>query len=392
MTIRDRLSGNEAVARAIKQVEPDVMAAYPITPSTEVPQYFSKYVADGQVKTEFVAVESEHSAMSACIGAAAAGGRAVTVTSACGLALMWELLYVAAGMRLPVMMPVINRALSGPININNDHSDAMGARDAGWIQLYAENNQEAYDNYFMAMRIGEHPDVMLPVMSCQDGFITSHALENIDLLEDDKVKKFIGAYKNEASLMSKKYPVSMGPYDTPFFYMEHKYQQVVAVKNTKKVILDIFKEFGELTGRKYGLFEEYKMEDAERAIVIMNSSAGTAKATVDKLRAKGEKVGLLKLRVFRPFPKDELAAALSKIKAVAVLDKADSFSDCGGPLYNDIRSACYDLQTRPKLINFVYGLGGRDVHDDNFTYVYDELKKVINGDAVEAYRYLGVRE
>jgi pyruvate ferredoxin oxidoreductase alpha subunit len=392
MAIRDRLSGNEAVAVAIKQVEPDVLAAYPITPSTEVPQYFSNYVANGLVKTEFVAVESEHSAMSACIGAAAAGGRAVTITSACGLALMWELLYVAASMRLPIMMPVINRALSGPININNDHSDSMGARDTGWIQLYAENNQETYDNYFMGMRIAEHPDVLLPVMSCQDGFITSHALENIDLLEDDLVKKFIGTYKNDAILLNPTTPASMGPYDTPFFYMEHKYQQVAALKKTTKVILDVFKEFGELTGRNYGLFEEYKMEDAERAIVIMNSSAGTAKATVDKLRANGEKVGLIKLRVFRPFPQAELAAALSKVKAVAVLDKADSFSNCGGPLYNDIRSACYELTTRPRLINFIYGLGGRDVHDENFTYVFDELKKVVAGDAVEAYRYLGLRE
>jgi len=392
MAIRDRLSGNEAVARAIKQVEPDVLAAYPITPSTEVPQYFSTYVANGEVKTEFVAVESEHSAMSACIGAAAAGGRAVTITSACGLALMWELLYVASSMRLPIMMPVINRALSGPININNDHSDSMGARDSGWIQLYAENNQETYDNYFIGMRIAEHPDVLLPVMSCQDGFITSHALENIDLLENDVVKKFVGTYNGKATLFGPEYPASVGPYDTPFFYMEHKYQQVDAIRKTKKVILDVFKEFGELTGRKYGLFEEYKCEDAERVIVIMNSSAGTAKATADKLRAKGEKVGVLKLRVFRPFPKDELAAALSKFKAVAVLDKADSFSDCGGPMYNDIRSACYDLAQRPKLINFIYGLGGRDVHDDNFTFVFDELKKVVAGEAVEAYRYLGIRE
>ena len=392
MAIRDRLSGNEAVARAIKQVEPDVMAAYPITPSTEIPQYFSSYVANGQVKTEFVAVESEHSAMSACIGAAAAGGRAVTATSACGLALMWELLYVAASTRLPIMMPVINRALSGPININNDHSDSMGARDSGWIQMYAEDNQEAYDNYFIGMRVAEHPDVLLPVMSCQDGFITSHALENIDLLEDDKVKKFVGTYSNEARLLNPKFPVSIGPYDTPFYYMEHKYQQVDAIRKSKKVILDVFKEFGELTGRKYGFFEEYKMEDAERAIVLMSSSAGTAKATVDKLRVKGEKVGLIKLRVFRPFPAAELAAALSKIKAVAVLDKADSFSDCGGPLFSDIRSACYDLAQRPKLINFIYGLGGRDVHDENFIFVYDELKKVIAGDAVEAYRYLGIRE
>ncbi|MCL1992926.1 MAG: pyruvate ferredoxin oxidoreductase [Spirochaetes bacterium] len=393
MIIRERLSGNETIARALKQVEPDVMAAYPITPSTEIPQYFSSYVANGEVKTEFVAVESEHSAMSACIGAAAAGGRTVTATSACGLALMWELLYVASSMRLPVMMPVVNRALSGPININNDHSDSMGARDSGWIQLYAENNQEAYDNYLMGMRIGEHPDVLLPVMTCQDGFITSHALENIDLLEDEYVKKFVGTYNNEIRLLNPKHPVSMGPYDTPFFYMEHKRQQAEAMRNSKKVILDIFKEFGELTGRKYGYFEEYKMEGAERAILILNSSAGTAKATVDQLREKGEKVGLIKLRVYRPFPMEELAKAFSHVKAVAVLDKADSYSNCGGPVYTDLRSACYGMANGPKMINFIYGLGGRDVTMDNFSHVYSELDKVVKtGDVGEHYRYLGVRE
>ena len=393
MAIRERLSGNEAVAIALKQVNPDVMAAFPITPSTEVPQYFSTYVADGLVDTEFVAVESEHSAMSACIGAAAAGGRAVTATSACGLALMWELLYVAASMRLPIIMPVINRALSGPININNDHSDSMGTRDAGWIQLYAENNQETYDNFFIGMRIAEHPDVLLPVMSCQDGFITSHAIENIELLEDDKVKKFIGTYNNETRLLNPKFSVSMGPYDTPFYYMEHKYQQVVAMRNSKKVIQDVFKEFTALTGRKYDIFDEYKMEDADRAIIVLNSTAGTTRAVVDQLRAKGEKVGMIKLRVFRPFPMQELAKAFSKVKAIAVMDKADSFSDCGGPMYSEVRSACYDLANKPKIINFIYGLGGRDVQMDNISYVYDELKKIITtGEVGEVYRYLAIRE
>ena len=393
MAIRERVSGNEAVAIALRQVNPDVMAAFPITPSTEIPQYFSTFVANGKVDTEFVAVESEHSAMSACIGAAAAGGRAVTATSSCGLALMWELLYVAASMRLPIMMPVINRALSGPININNDHSDSMGARDSGWIQLYAENNQETYDNFFMGMRVAEHPDVMLPVMSCQDGFITSHAIENIELLEDDAVKKFVGSYSNEIDLLNPKHPVSMGPYDTPFYYMEHKYQQVMAMRNSKKVILDVFKEFASLTGRNYSFFEEYRMEDAERAVVVLNSTAGTAKAVVDTLREKGEKVGLIKLRVFRPFPSAELAKALSKVKAVAVMDKADSFSDCGGPMFTEVRSACYDLENKPKMINFVYGLGGRDVQMENIIFVYDELKKIVStGNAGDTYRYLALRE
>jgi len=304
---------------------------------------------------------------------------------------MWELLYVASGTRLPVTLAVVNRALSGPININNDHSDSMGARDSGWIQLYSENNQEAYDNYIMSIRIAEHKDVLLPVMTCQDGFITSHAIENIELLEDDKVKKFVGEYKPEWSLLAGK-SISMGPYDTPMFYMEHKYQQAQAMLKATKVILDVSKEFAALTGRDYGLFEEYKMEDAERAIIVLNSTAGTAKGACDLLRAKGEKVGVLKLRVFRPFPMEELSKAISHLKAVAVMDKADSFSAIGGPVFTDVRSACYELKTRPHIINYIYGLGGRDVRVDDITFVYDELAKVVGADDPgEIYRYVGVR-
>jgi len=391
MGIRERLSGNEAVAVAYKQMNPDVVAAYPITPSTDIPQYFSQYVADGAVDTEFVAVESEHSALSACIAAAASGARAATFTSACGLALMWELLYVASGTRLPMTLAVINRALSAPININNDHSDSMGARDSGWIQIYSENNQEAYDNTFMAVRIGEHKDVMLPVMVCQDGFITSHAIENIELLEDDKVKKFVGDYDIGWSMIGGK-PVSVGPLDVPQFYFEHAYQRARAMVDCKKVILDVFKEYGELTGRKYGLFEEYKMEDAERVIIVLNSSAGTAKGACDLLRAKGEKVGVLKLRVFRPFPMEELAKALAHVKAVAVMDKADSFSAIGGPLFGDVRNACFDMEKRPHIINYIYGLGGRDIRVEDFTFVFDELAKVVkDGKPGEIYRHVGVR-
>ena len=391
MGIRSHLSGNEAVAIAMKQIDPDVVAAYPITPSTEVVHYFAQYVADGQVGTEFVAVESEHSAMSACIGATAAGARSATVTSACGLALMWELLYVASGTRLPITLNVINRALSAPININNDHSDSMGARDSGWIQLYSENNQEAYDNYIMSLRIGEHKDVMLPVMTCQDGFITSHAVENIELLEDKAVKKFIGSYNPDYSLIHGE-PVSAGPYDTPWFYFEHAYQRALAMKNSKKVIKQIFKEFGELTGRKYDLLEAYKMKDAERAIIILNSSAGTAKAVCDELRAKGEKVGVLKIRVYRPFPMEEIAKAISHVKAVAVMDKAEAFSAMGGPVFIDVRSACYELENRPHIINYIYGLGGRDVRVEDFKHVYKALAKVVkDGKPGEIYRHVGVR-
>jgi pyruvate ferredoxin oxidoreductase alpha subunit len=392
MSIRERLSGNEAVAIAIKQINPDVMGAFPITPSTEIPQYFSQYVANGEVDTEFVAVESEHSAMSCCIGAQAAGGRAVTATSSCGLALMWELLYVAASCRLPVTLACINRALSGPINIGNDHGDSMGARDSGWIQVYAENNQEAYDNFCMAMRIGEHPDVRLPVMTCQDGFITSHAIENIELLEDSIVKSFVGKYSPENYLLKNENPLMVGPYDIAAYYMEHKYQQAQAMKNAKTIIPEIAKEFEKISGRSYGLFEAYRMEDAEKAIVLIGSSAGTAKHVVDTLRGKGEKAGLIKIRVFRPFPLDELAKAFAGIKAVAVLDKADSFSATGGPLFKEIRNACYGLENPRFIINYIYGLGGRDVRTNDIESVFRQLDEIIKADSCgEIYRYLGVR-
>ena len=393
MAIRERLSGNEAVSYAIRKVNPDVMPAFPITPSTEIPQFISQYVANGQIDTIFVPVESEHSAMSASIGSEAAGARTITATSSCGLALMWEMLYVAASCRLPIVLACINRALSGPININNDHSDSMGARDAGWIQIYAENAQEAYDNYIMSFRIGEHKDVLLPVMACQDGFITSHAVDNITLLEDEKVKAFVGEYKPEKCLLNPAEALSVGPYDTVHYYMEHKKQQAVAMHNAKKVILDVAKEYEELTGRKYGFIEEYKMEDAEYAMVIIGSSAGTAKDAVDELRAQGVKAGLIKVRVYRPFPGEEIAAALKNVKAVAIMDKAESFSDIGGPLGADVRSSMFGVCNNVKAINFVYGLGGRDVKVDDIKCAFGKLEEVVKTDAIPTgYQYLGVRE
>ncbi|MCX8128954.1 MAG: pyruvate ferredoxin oxidoreductase [Clostridia bacterium] len=394
MAIRERMSGNEAMAVAMKQINPDVVAAFPITPSTEVPQYFSTFVADGAVDTEFVAVESEHSAMSACVGAQAAGARAMTATSANGLALMWEILYIAACSRLPIVMACVNRTLSGPLNIHNDHSDSMGARDSGWIQLYSENNQEAYDNMLMANRIGEHPDVMLPVMVCQDGFITSHAVENIELVEDDKVKAFVGEYKPENYLLNKETPIAVGPLDHFTHCFEHKRQQAQAMMNAKKVILEVSAEFEKMTGRKYGLFEEYKTEDAEVVAVILNSTAGTAKYVVDQLRAQGKKIGLIKPRVFRPFPVDEIVAALSKFKAIAVMDKCDSFNAAAGPLFTEITSALYAKGVfGPKVVNYIYGLGGRDVKTETIEFVYDELLKIASTGKVESvYNYLGVRE
>ena len=324
MSIRERMSGNEAVAYAIKQINPDVMPAFPITPSTEIPQMVSTFIANGEIDTEFIPVESEHSSMSATMGASAAGARALTATSSCGLAYMWELLYVAASDRLPLVLALVNRALTGPININCDHSDSMGARDAGWIQIYAENNQEAYDNFIQSFRISEHPDVMLPFMACQDGFITSHAVENIELIETDKVKAFVGDYNPENYLLNADMPMAVGPYATSPFYMETKMNQRLAMKNAKKVILEVAAEFEKISGRKYGFFEEYKLDDAEVAIVIMGSVAGTTKDAIDALRAKGIKAGLLKIRVFRPFPGEEIAEALKNVKAVAILDRAET--------------------------------------------------------------------
>lgn len=393
MSVRDRLSGNEAVATAMRQINPDVMAAFPITPSTEIPQYFASFAANGQVDTVFVPVESEHSSMSACIGAEAAGARAVTATSSCGLALMNEVLYVAASSRLPVTLACVNRALSGPININNDHSDSMGARDTGWIQIYAETNQEAYDNFIQAMPIGEDRSVRLPVMVCQDGFITSHAVENIELLEDAAVKAFVGEYRPENWLLNPETPLAVGPYDVCAYYMEHKRQQAEAMRKAKAVILKTAARFEALTGRKYGFFEEYRMEDAETALLLIGSSAGTAKAAVDRLRAAGKKAGLIKLRVFRPFPGPELAAALSRVKAAAVMDKAESFSACGGPLFAETRSALYDLPARPRLVNYVYGLGGRDVRVEDFEDIYRRLADIAaGGETGEVYTHLGQRD
>ena len=391
MSIRDRLSGNEAVALAMRQIDPDVFAAFPITPSTEIPQYFAQYAADGKVSTEFVTVESEHSSMSTCLGAQAAGARAVSATSSAGLAYMYEMLYVVASARQPVTLAVVNRALTGPININCDHSDSMGARDAGWIQIYAENNQEAYDNFLQAMRIGE--SVRLPVMICQDGFITSHAVENILLEKDEDVKAFVGEYHPENYLLKHENPLAVGPYDTCPYYMDHKVQQAHAMMDAKQAILDVAADFEKTFGRKYGLLEEYRMEDAEAAIVLIGSTAGTAKACVDKLREEGCKVGLVKLRVFRPFPAEELAQALSHCKAVAVLDKSEGFSGCGGPVFAETRSACYDLENRPKLIDIVYGLGGRDCAVEDIETVYRRLLNIIaTGETGELYTHMGQRE
>ena len=392
MSIRERLSGNEAASFAMKQINPDVVAAFPITPSTEIPQYFSTFVANGTVDTEFVAVESEHSAMSACIGAEAAGARAMTATSSNGLSFMWEMIYIASSLRLPIVMNLVNRAVSGPLNIHNDHSDAMGVRDSGWIMLFSENNQEAYDNLLMAHRIAEHEDVLLPLMVCQDGFITSHSIENINLENDEEVKKFVGTYNPKHYLLNEKEPMAIGPLDLQAFLFEHKAQQSIAMRKAKDVILDVAKDFEKWTGRHYDLFESYKLDDADLVIVCMNSTAGTTKFVVDNLRKQGIKAGLLKIRVYRPFPAKEIAEALKNAKAVAILDKSDSLNAAGGALYSDVTSAMYVNKINVPAVNYVYGIGGRDVPAKDIESVYSDLAKIAEtGDLGNPYRFLGLR-
>jgi pyruvate ferredoxin oxidoreductase alpha subunit len=388
------LDGNAAIAEAMRQINPDVVAAYPITPSTAIPQTFSQFVADGLVDTEFVPVESEHSAMSACIGAAAAGGRVMTATASAGLALMWEVVYVAASTRLPIVMAIVNRALSAPINIHCDHSDSMGARDSGWIQLYSENAQEAYENTFQAVRIAEHMDVRLPVMVMQDGFITSHGVERVEVYDDDAIKDFLGELQTIYPLLDIDNPVTYGPLDFYDYYYEHKRQQVEAMRNAPDVIRAVGKEFGKKFGREYGMFETYALDDADVAIVVLSSTAGTARVTVDRLRAEGLKVGLLKPRVFRPFPADELVDALRNLKAIAVMDRAISFGalDNCGPLWLEIVSAAYTRGLQIPIVDYIFGLGGRDTTIAEVENIYRHILHVAEtGQADQNVHYVGVR-
>jgi len=393
MAKRVSMTGNEAVAEAMRQINPDVVAAYPITPSTEVMQIFSQFVADGLVNTELVTVESEHSAMSACIGAACAGGRVMTATSACGLALMWEMLPIAAGFRLPIVMTVVNRALSAPINIHCDHSDSMGCRDSGWIQLYSENAQEAYHNIIQAVAIGQRQGVWLPVMVCVDGFIISHSIESMEVFDDNEVKEFIGEYKPRRTLLDTDHPFTYGPLDLQDYYIEHRRQTAEALKNSKKAIKEVGEEFFKKFGRAYSFLEGYRLEDAEVAIVSLNSSAGTVRYVVERLREKGIKAGSLKLRVFRPFPQEEVRDALKNLRAIAVLERADSYGSSGGPVFHEIRSSLYDLTKKPKIVNYIYGLGGRDLGIDDIKEVYEDLLEIARtGEVKELYQWITVRE
>jgi len=395
VSTRMALDGAHAAAQAMRQINPDVMAAYPITPQTAIVQTFSQYVANGEVDTEFIPVESEHAAMSACVGAASAGGRVMTATAANGLALMWEVLYIAASSRLPIVMPVVNRALSAPLNIHCDHSDSMGARDAGWLQLYSETAQEVYDNIIQAVRIAEHPDLLLPVMVMQDGFITGHGVEGMEVAEDAVVKDFIGAYEPKYSLLDIDHPITFGAWDMYDYYFEHKRQQIDAMSKAMAVIADVGKEFGKTFGRSYGIFDQYAMDDAELAIIVLSSAAGTVRTTVRKLRNEGLKVGLLKLRVFRPFPAQELVAALNGVKAVAVMDRSASFGamDSVGPVFLEVCAALFAAGATTKVVNYIYGLGGRDVFPDHIEQVASDLREIADTGKVKSLvNYLGLRE
>lgn len=384
-------TGAQCAAEAMRQINPDVVAAYPITPQTPVMHAFAKFVADGSVDTEFITVESEHSAMSSTVGSASAGVRAMTATSANGLALMFEIVYIAASMRLPIVMNIVNRALSGPINIHCDHSDSMACRDSGWMQLYSETGQDAYENNLIAIKTAENPKVLLPIMVCQDGFITSHSVERAEFLDDATVKKFIGEYKPHSELLDTKNPITAGPFDMYDYYFEHKRQQADGMEQAKKVLAESFKAVGELTGKKYDFVEPYNDKNAKVAILALGSTVGTAKGAVDDCKIN-KNVAVINLRVFRPFPAEQIIKKLKKFKAIAILDRVVSLGAKGSVLYNEIRSAFNDETEKPKLINYIYGLGGRDTTPNQIKKVVKDLIAVTEGKKIPDVNYLGVRE
>ena len=399
------LNGDETVAYAAKQSDVDVVAAYPITPQTIIVERFSEYVANGEVDTEFVCVESEHSALTACLTAAATGARAFTATASAGLALMHEILYVTSGCRAPVVMAVVNRALSAPINIHCDHSDTMVERDCGWIQIYVENSQEAYDSIIQAFKIAENPELLLPVMVGLDGFTLSHTLENVQTLPDDVVKKFVGIRqfpvvtnhegKTVPFKLDPKAPLTIGPLDLYDYYFEHKRQQEEAMQIAPKIIQQVHQEYGKISGRLYGdgLIEQYRLEDAETAIVCVGSTSGTVKTIVNELRSKGTKVGLLRLRTFRPLPVKQITKALENVKAVAVMDRSLSFGGHGGAVFHEIRHILYDTPTHPYVVNYIYGLGGRDTPPNLIHKIYRDLQRIRETQRIEKLvQFIGLRE
>jgi len=383
-------TGNEAMAFAMKQINPDVVAAYPITPATEVVQIFSQYVADGEVDTEFVAVESEHSALSACVGASIAGGRVMTSTSSQGLALMHEILYIAAGNRLPIVIALVNRSLSAPINIHCDHSDTMGSREAGWMQLYCANSQEAYDSLIIALKVAEQTAV--PAIVSTDAFIISHAMERLEVLEDSDVQNFIGEYEPRFSALDLENPKTYGPLDLQDYFFEHKRAQIDDFSKVLETYEKVAKEYAELSGRYYPALEEYKTEDADVAIFTAGSTADTAKEVVDELREQGRKVGLVRMRMWRPLPVEQIKKALTKFKAVAVMDRSDTMADFGGPVFLETRGMLYDSEEKPLITDYVYGLGGRNIKLTDIARVYDDIEQVTKAGKIEKLiTYLGVR-
>ena len=383
-------TGNEAMAEAMRQINPDVVAAYPITPATEIVQLFSKFVHDGLVDTEFVPVESEHSACSACVGASASGARVMTSTASQGLALMHEILFIAAGLRLPITICLVNRSLSSPINIHCDHSDTMASRDAGWLQIYTENAQEAYDTTIQLVKMAEQ--ALLPGIVSTDAFIISHGMERVELIDDKEVPKFLGERKVNYSLLDVDNPITLGPLDLQDYFFEHKRSEIDAMNNVLPIIEKVQKEFGDKFGRYYPIVDEYKLDDAEVAILVMGSTGGTAKVAVERMREKGKKVGLIRARVYRPFPKDAMTKALSKVKVVGVMDRSDTMSTLGGHLYNDARSILYKSDNQPLMKNYIYGLGGRDISIEEIEAIYEQLFDIQkSGEVDKDVVYFGVR-
>jgi len=379
------LTGGAAAAEALRQINPDVMPVYPITPQTPIIETFAKMVADGEADTEMIQVESEHSAMSAAVGASAAGTRAMTASSSQGIMLMAEILPIASGMRLPILMLVSARAISAPINIHGDHQDVMFVRDAGWIQIFSENAQEVYDNTLIALKLAEK--TKLPAMVIMDGFQTSHSVENLEILEDSAAKKFVGEYQPKNFLLDFENPKTFGPVSLPNSYFEFKRAQIEAVDEVIGEIGKIFEEFGKISGRNYDVFEEYKLDDAEKVIVVAGSTAGTTKVAVDELREQGEKVGLLKIKLFRPFPYKQIADALKNVKQIAVLDRTVSFGS-NAPLYSEIKNSIYQiLDTEYQIQSYIYGLGGREIFKDDIKKVFEGLEK----DEVDGIKYIGLK-
>ncbi|MEO0289089.1 MAG: pyruvate ferredoxin oxidoreductase [candidate division WOR-3 bacterium] len=384
-------TGNEAMAEAMRQINPDVVAAYPITPATEIVQIFSSFVSNGEVDTVFVPTESEHSAISACVGASAAGARVMTGTSSQGLALMHEILFIAGGLRLPIVICEVNRALSAPINIHCDHSDTMASRDAGWIQIFSEDPQEAYDQTILAVKLSEN--LFLPSMVTTDGFIISHAMQRVEIYDDDEVKKYLGEPRTPYNILDVDNPITVGPLALQDYYMEIKVQQANFIRESKTKIKEILNDFNKNMRRNYNVVEKYMMEDAEYCFIALGSTSGTIRYVVDKLRKDGQKVGALKIRFYRPFFEEDIIESLKNVKGCAVFDRSDMFSGTGGHLFNDIKSALYMSSSKPMLRDYVYGLGGRDIDVDDIEKVYYDIKKFTEengkGDPV---RYITVRE